>query len=402
VSGQAGTLSQGAAPLRSRFTSHLHEPRTAAILGSALGLVFILCFLTGLFSHLAQSPVSWLPWPSRPAGLYRVTQGVHTLAGISMIPLLLAKLWVVYPKLFVWPFARGPFEVIERLALLPLIGGGLFLAFSGMANTARWYPWEFFFPAAHYWVAWLTIGALIIHIGSKWQLTREHLPQQSTPDLGDQRTQAEAAATAATLPQQRRTFLRAVLASCGAMFLASAGNTIYPLRRISVLAQRIPGVGPQGVPVNKSAQQAGVSIAALDPNYRLILRSAGQEVASMTLAQLRRMPQRSAVLPIACVEGWSTSASWSGVAVRDLLQALPPGATTRDDLNEVLVDSLQEGGLYSKSRMGRQTALDPDTLIALDLNGEPLHIDHGFPARLIAPNRPGVLQTKWCSSLDFR
>lgn len=169
-----------------------------------------------------------------------------------------------------------------------------------------------------------------------------------------------------------------------------------------MLAQRIPGVGPQGVPVNKSAQQAGVSIAALDPNYRLILRSAGQEVASMTLAQLRRMPQRSAVLPIACVEGWSTSASWSGVAVRDLLQALPPGATTRDDLNEVLVDSLQEGGLYSKSRMGRQTALDPDTLIALDLNGEPLHIDHGFPARLIAPNRPGVLQTKWCSSLDFR
>jgi DMSO/TMAO reductase YedYZ molybdopterin-dependent catalytic subunit len=35
------------------------------------------------------------------------------------------------------------------------------------------------------------------------------------------------------------------------------------------------------------------------------------------------------------------------------------------------------------------------TLIALRLFGEPLDIEHGYPCRLIAPNRPGVLQTKW-------
>jgi DMSO/TMAO reductase YedYZ molybdopterin-dependent catalytic subunit len=38
---------------------------------------------------------------------------------------------------------------------------------------------------------------------------------------------------------------------------------------------------------------------------------------------------------------------------------------------------------------------DPLTLIALRVGGEVLHPDHGYPARLIAPNRPGVLQTKW-------
>ncbi len=38
---------------------------------------------------------------------------------------------------------------------------------------------------------------------------------------------------------------------------------------------------------------------------------------------------------------------------------------------------------------------DPDTLLALELNGEPLALDHGFPVRLIGPNRPGVMQTKW-------
>ena len=45
-------------------------------------------------------------------------------------------------------------------------------------------------------------------------------------------------------------------------------------------------------------------------------------------------------------------------------------------------------------------AADDRTLLALDLAGEPLSLDHGFPCRLIAPNRPGVLQTKWVSRLE--
>ena len=39
-------------------------------------------------------------------------------------------------------------------------------------------------------------------------------------------------------------------------------------------------------------------------------------------------------------------------------------------------------------------------VMALDLAGEPLDLDHGYPCRVIAPNRPGVLQTKWLSSLE--
>jgi DMSO/TMAO reductase YedYZ molybdopterin-dependent catalytic subunit len=36
----------------------------------------------------------------------------------------------------------------------------------------------------------------------------------------------------------------------------------------------------------------------------------------------------------------------------------------------------------------------------LQINGETLRVDHGHPARLIAPNRPGVQQTKWVSRLE--
>jgi DMSO/TMAO reductase YedYZ molybdopterin-dependent catalytic subunit len=38
-------------------------------------------------------------------------------------------------------------------------------------------------------------------------------------------------------------------------------------------------------------------------------------------------------------------------------------------------------------------------LLALEVEGEVLHLDHGYPARLIGPNRPGVMQTKWVTRL---
>ena len=50
--------------------------------------------------------------------------------------------------------------------------------------------------------------------------------------------------------------------------------------------------------------------------------------------------------------------------------------------------------------MEPEFARDDLTLVALELNGDVLDIDHGYPARIISPARPGVLQTKWLSSLE--
>ncbi|GAB2944955.1 hypothetical protein GCM10027075_51790 [Streptomyces heilongjiangensis] len=66
----------------------------------------------------------------------------------------------------------------------------------------------------------------------------------------------------------------------------------------------------------------------------------------------------------------------------------------------VRVVSLQLRGGYRVSEMGHEHARDPLTLLALRLNGGELDPDHGYPVRLIAPNRPGVLQTKWVGRLE--
>jgi len=52
--------------------------------------------------------------------------------------------------------------------------------------------------------------------------------------------------------------------------------------------------------------------------------------------------------------------------------------------------------------VNHRQAHDPDTLLALHVNGEELALDHGYPLRLIGPNRPGVMQTKWVTKLIVR
>ena len=95
--------------------------------------------MTGLLSHLIQHPPAWFWWPSRPVGLYRVTQGLHVATGLASIPLLGAKLWSVYPRLFAWPPARTIAHAVERASIAVLVAAALFQLVSGLLNISRWY-----------------------------------------------------------------------------------------------------------------------------------------------------------------------------------------------------------------------------------------------------------------------
>ncbi len=120
-----------------------------------------------------------------------------------------------------------------------------------------------------------------------------------------------------------------------------------------------------------------------------------EQELTFTLDELRGLPQHDADLAITCVEGWSAGARWSGVRVRDLLARPGPPPIPRS-----LVTSMQPRGAYRQSELNVAHAQHADTLLALRIGDEDLHPDHGFPCRLIAPNRPGVQQTKWVTSLE--
>ena len=127
----------------------------------------------------------------------------------------------------------------------------------------------------------------------------------------------------------------------------------------------------------------------MSADWRLEVVGGAAGPKAFTLADLKALPQREATLPIACVEGWSAQASWRGVSLRTLLDAAGVGQDV-----QVTVHSI-ESGLYAQSDVNAVQTADPDTLLALEANGEVLSLDHGYPVRLIGPNRPGVMQTKW-------
>lgn len=386
--GAPGTTPLPSLALMKAFPSKLRSPRLTSQLGVWLGAMFGVCFLTGFISHEIQHPASWFWWPASPVWLYRVTQGVHVATGLASIPLLAAKLWSVFPRLLnlptvkKWTRVKDWAQLIERISVLVLVAAAIVQVASGVLNIARWYSaMGFFFTDLHYWTAWIAVGALLVHVGVKLPVARRALSAPVRP--------LRRPPTGLT----RRGLLGAVAATSAVVTVATVGETLRPLAGVSVLADRDPRVGPQGLPVNASATEAGVRTVAADPDWRLEVVGPARTV-QLSMAELGAMKQTTATLPISCVEGWSSAASWTGVPLRDLVKMVGG-----DNGSQVTVVSLQQGSRYASSVVDPPHAHHPHTLIALRLRGEPLHIDHGYPCRLIAPDRPGVLQTKWLGRL---
>ena len=359
-------------PSEQDFQSAAHHRTVTSRVGLWLGIAFSVCFVTGLLSHFVQHPPSWFLWPSRPVSLYRVTQGAHVISGVAAIPLLLAKLWSVYPKLFGKPLIRSPVHAVERGSILVLSAAAFFELVTGVFNSFQNYPWRFFFPPVHFAVAWIAIGSILVHVAVKLPIIRAGLGEKPPPVRDG---------------LSRRGFLRTTWLATGVAVVATAGGTVPFLRDVSVLATR----SRTGVPVNKTAANAGVVVG---PDWRLEVR-APSGLHRFTLDDLRALPQTTAELPIACVEGWSASATWTGVRIADLLTRVgaSPGVP-------ITVRSLEQGSPYAVSTLPGEHTRDPLSLLALRINGDELSPDHGFPCRIIAPSRPGVLQTKWVTGIE--
>lgn len=405
---------------RTALASPSRTPRTAVVLGRLLGAAFIICFLTGLYSHFLQEPLPWMVFPTRPVWLYQVTQGTHIITGIVCFPLLLGKLYAVFPELFQSPPVRSFRHFLERASIAVFVAASLVEISIGLLNTYQFYAvFPFSFRRVHFALAIVIIGSLALHIAIKLPVITRYwrrrdadaAPTEAAAPSGPHLPAADAGrgltaalfawidrapgspdeASAAT---SRRGFFVTIGVAIGALVLFTGGQSIPFLRPLTLFAPRRPGTGPQGLPVNHSAASAGVVESASSSDWSLTVRSS---VASRTFtrAELAALPQVDAVLPIACVEGWSQVANWRGVRLRDLVDLVgaPEHATVR-------VRSLQERSAYTVMIMPREFVRDDTTLVALELDGQVLDLDHGFPARIISPARPGVLQTKWLSSIE--
>lgn len=407
---------------RSRlWRSPLRGPWLTSVFGLLLLLGLPLVVVTGLLSYAAYSPqfgqamptdVGWLQlpqfdWPTRPSWLYRLTQGVHVVLGLVLVPVVLAKLWSVAPKLLDWPPVRSVAGVLERLTILLLVGSVLFQIVTGVLNIQYDYVFGFSFYTGHYYGTWVFIGAFTAHVVLKLPralraLRSRSMRRELRTSRADTRPEDSADQLVPAEPAAPTVSRRGALALTGGGAVLVAGLTLGQtlggdLRATSVLLPRgrEPGPGPNGFPINRTAAAAGVAPAATDAAWRLELTGARR--VALSLADVRELPQHAARLPIACVEGWSTTQNWSGVQLRQLAALV---GTPRPVSAHIV--SLEQGGAFAEADLQANQVLDPDSLLALRVNGAELSLDHGFPARVIVPALPGVHNTKWVASIEFR
>ncbi|MDN5918116.1 MAG: molybdopterin-dependent oxidoreductase [Pseudonocardia sp.] len=381
-----------------------------------IGLPIVI--VTGLLDWMAYSPqfgqsippdvgglhLPWFEWPASPSWLFRLTQGLHVGLGMILVPVVLAKLWSVIPKLFTGP-PRGPVQALERLSLVLLVGGILFEITTGLLNIQYDYVFGFSFYLAHFVGAWVFIAAFVLHVALKLPtmlrslFSRSLVRELGTPLAKTVPEPPDEHGLVAPDPDPPTMSRRGALALVGggALFVAAltVGQTLGGRLRPTALLLPRGRTTANDFPVNRTFVASGIAATEIGEKWALTL-DGGDAPVRLQLADLAAMPQHTAELPIACVEGWSSTQTWTGVRLRDLAAAagMPEPASA-------VVRSV-EVGPFARAQLTRAQVLAPDSLLATRVNGAELSRDHGYPARVIVPALPGVHNTKWVVIIEFR
>lgn len=418
-----------APPARPGFwRSPLRGPWLTSVFAVVLLVGLTAVSVTGFVSYMAYNPDvaavndktpdrGWLgfylvAWPTEPYWLYRLTQGVHVTLGVALVPVLLAKLWSVVPKLFTWPPVRSPSHALERATLLLLVGSVLFEFATGVLNTQLDYIFPGSFYTLHFYGGWVFLAAFLAHTVLKFpQMVRalrgRSLRRELRTPLAHTRPEpGDTTGLVPTRPAPATTSRRGALGMVGlgsaTLLAVTAGQSIGgPLRATALFAphgQEL-GTGPNDFQINKTFASVDLRESDIGPEWRLTVQGPGGKEAVLSRQDVLELPQHTAQLPIACVEGWSTTNQrWSGVRLGDLATLVglsgsdPPG---------VFVESAQRSGPFRAVGLRANQVRDPRSLLALRVNGAELSADHGYPARVIVPAAPGVHNTKWVSRLGF-
>jgi thiosulfate reductase cytochrome b subunit len=133
--------------------------------------------------------------------------------------------------------------------------------------------------------------------------------------------------------------------------------------------------------------------------YRLRISGLVDNPVELDLMQLRALPRHEQITQHFCIQGWSGVAKWGGVSMQTLVELVKP----RPEARWVVFYSLGEGpneGLYYDAHPIEQMSHQL-TMLAYDMNDEPLSYGHGAPLRLRNESQLGFKQVKWLKGIDF-
>jgi DMSO/TMAO reductase YedYZ molybdopterin-dependent catalytic subunit len=184
----------------------------------------------------------------------------------------------------------------------------------------------------------------------------------------------------------------------------------WPLRRVLRFNERVaqdiysprrlaPEFAPELAGELRVNGLVGLMSAAATDNWQVHITGAADR--HVPLAAIKALPQYTMTTEFKCVEGWSRVATWRGVRLADFLQKY--GAPSQYIGLSTPVDGVDESGRPDRYYVGfdRPSALHPQTLLAFELNGQPLTEGHGAPLRLVSTVKYGYKCIKRISVIDL-
>ena len=137
-------------------------------------------------------------------------------------------------------------------------------------------------------------------------------------------------------------------------------------------------------------------------NWKLDVNGLVDKPAKYSLAEMRAMPARTQITRHDCVEGWSCIGEWKGVQLGALLDAAgvkPEARYIAFHCADTLEQALDGTGQYYET-IDLLDAHHPQTILAYDLNGETLPVDHGAPLRLRVERQLGYKMAKYVMGVE--
>jgi DMSO/TMAO reductase YedYZ molybdopterin-dependent catalytic subunit len=116
---------------------------------------------------------------------------------------------------------------------------------------------------------------------------------------------------------------------------------------------------------------------------------------TLTLADVQTLPKVEETIDFKCVEGWSTVTSFAGARLSDFTAKFAPGGSSAQYVGMQTPDK----SYYVSVDM--PSALHPQTLLAWEMNGQPLTQDHGAPLRLVMPVKYGIKNIKRIAKIEY-
>ena len=127
--------------------------------------------------------------------------------------------------------------------------------------------------------------------------------------------------------------------------------------------------------------------------WRLRIEGAAQ-LLMLTMDDIRALPVHEMITELRCIEGWSTIVQWRGARLADLMNKYPPA----DRPGFVSLETPDRGYYVG---LDLESAIHPQTLLAWEMNGQPLPPLHGAPLRLAIPVKYGIKNIKLIGTIRY-